>query len=176
MKQQLAVAFIVAVARNGVIGRDGQLPWRLSTDLKLFRRLTMGKPIVMGRKTWESLAKRPLDGRDNIVVTRDATFQAEGAMVAHSVDDALRIARAAADARQADEVMVIGGEEIFRSTLAEADRIYLTEVHAEPAGDTFMPPLDQSQWQERSRERLERGPKDEFDAELVVLERNAQSR
>ncbi len=165
------IAFVVAVARNGVIGRDGQLPWRLSTDLKLFRRLTMGKPIVMGRKTWETLPKRPLDGRDNIVVTRDAAFRAEGAIVAHSVDDALRIARDLADARGVDEVAVIGGAEIYRATLAAAGRIYLTEVDALPEGDTQFPELDPAVWREVSREPLERGPRDEFAAELVILER-----
>lgn len=165
------IAFVVAVARNGVIGRDGQLPWRLSTDLKLFRRLTMGKPIVMGRKTWETLPKRPLDGRDNIVVTRDAAFRAEGAIVAHSVDDALRIARDLADARGVDEVAVIGGAEIYRATLAAAGRIYLTVVDATPEGDTLFPELDPVVWREVSREPLERGPRDEFAAELRILER-----
>lgn len=167
------IAFIVAVARNGVIGRNGNLPWRLSTDLKLFRRLTMGKPIIMGRKTWETLAKRPLDGRDNIVVTRAAEFAAEGAIVAHSLGEALVAARTAASARQVDEVMVIGGAEIYRAALADADRIYLTEVEATPDGDTRFPPLDASQWREVSREALPRGPNDEHGATLVVLDRIA---
>lgn len=167
------IAFIVAVARNGVIGRDGDLPWRLSSDLKLFRRLTMGKPVVMGRKTWETLPKRPLDGRDNIVVTRDERYVADGAVVAHTLDAALAAARAGASARGVDEVMVIGGAEIYRAALARAERIYLTEVEAEPAGDTRFPVLEPSQWRELSRETLPRGPKDEFGATLVVLDRIA---
>lgn len=165
------LSFIVAVAGNGVIGRDGQLPWRQSSDLKLFRRLTMGKPILMGRKTWGTLAKRPLDGRDNIVVTRDRGFMADGAMVAHTLEGGLDLARAAARSRGADEVMVIGGAEIYRALLPVVDRIYLTEIDAEPEGDALFPRLDTTAWREVSREPLQRGPNDQFDAVLVVLDR-----
>lgn len=164
------LSLIVAVAENGVIGKDGRLPWRLSSDLKTFRRLTMGKPLVMGRKTYESLG-RPLDGRDNIVVTRDPAFQAEGVSAVASVDEALTLARVLAATRGADEIMVIGGAEIFRLVLPLADRIYWTEVAASPEGDTVFPPLDGGEWREVSREPLPRGPKDDVDATLTVLER-----
>lgn len=164
------VSFIVAVARNGVVGRDGGLPWRLSSDLKLFRRLTMGKPLIMGRKTWDSLG-RPLDGRDNIVVTRDAGFQAEGALVADSAEAALDIARSCAAQRGADEIMVIGGAAIFAALLDKADRIYWTDVHASPAGDVHFPSVDLSRWREVSSEDLLQGDKDQYAATLRILER-----
>ncbi|MCC0008282.1 MAG: dihydrofolate reductase [Hyphomicrobiaceae bacterium] len=165
------VAFIVAVARNGVIGRDGDLPWRLSSDLKLFRRLTMGKPILMGRKTWAGLKKKPLDGRDNIVLTRDRTFRAEGAIVVHTLDEALGECRKAAARSGADEIMVIGGAEVYRAALSHAERIYWTEVDASPEGDALFPPLDAGAWREIAVEEIERGPKDEHPARLRILER-----
>ena len=169
--QKIRLALIVAVARNGVIGRDGDLPWRLSSDLKLFRRLTLGKPIIMGRRTWESLKKRPLDGRDNIVVTRDTAFRADGAIVVHSVGEALEAARTAARHRGADEIQVIGGAQIYRAALPFADRLYWTEVDAEPAGDTHFPELEPSAWREVSSEEIERGSNDEHGARLRILER-----
>jgi dihydrofolate reductase len=165
-----SIALIVAMAENGIIGRSGQLPWRLPTDLKHFRRLTLGKPLVMGRKTYQSIG-RPLDGRDNIVVTRQADFRVPGAHVVVSLEDALALGRMLAEGRGADEVMVIGGEEIFRATLPEADRIYLTLVHASPPGDTRFTLADPGQWREVSREPMPRGPKDEFAADFIVLER-----
>ena len=167
------VALIVAVARNGVIGRDGDLPWRLSSDLKLFRRLTMGKPIVMGRRTWATLARKPLDGRDNIVVTRDVSFSAPGASVVHSVAEALSAAQRSAAASGAEEIMIIGGAEIYRELLPVADRIYLTEVDASPPGDAVFPRLDARQWREVSREAIEQGAQDQHRAVLRVLERVA---
>lgn len=168
---EATVSLIVAVARNGVIGRGGDLPWRLSSDLKLFRRLTMGKPIIMGRRTWQTLRKKPLDGRDNIVVTRDRSFVAEGAIVTHSIEQALDAARKAAAARAIDEIMVIGGAEIYREALPHAHRLYWTEVDADPAGDTWFPKLERSAWREVSREPIPRGPNDQFAAVLKVLER-----
>lgn len=171
----VTISFIVAVARNGVIGNKGDLPWRLSSDLKLFRRLTMGKPIVMGRKTWDSLRKKPLDGRDNIVVTRDPAFAADGAIVVRTVDDALQAARAAAAARGVDEIMVIGGAEIFRATLPAAARIYLTRVEAEPEGDVYLPPFAPEDWQLAASEPLPRGERDQYEARLDVLERRGNS-
>lgn len=168
---QIPISLIVAVAKNGVIGRDGDLPWRLSTDLKLFRRLTMGKPVVMGRKTWATLQRKPLDGRDNIVVTRDTGFAADGAIVVGSIDAAIETALEAAAARGADEIMVIGGAEIYRATLPVADRIYLTEVAAEPDGDAHFPQLSSAEWRTVSEQSIDRGPKDEYAAVLKVLER-----
>jgi dihydrofolate reductase len=151
------------MARNGVIGKDGRLPWRVAEDLKRFKALTMGHPIVMGRKTWESIG-RPLPGRICVVVTRRRDYAAPGAVVAHSLDEALE--RCAPHA----EVFVIGGAEIYREALPIAQRIYLTEILADYEGDAFFPPLDRSQWRELSRERLAPEPGAPA-AELVVLER-----
>lgn len=164
------IALIVAVARNGIIGKDGTLPWRLSSDLKTFRRLTMGKPLVMGRRTFDSLGK-PLDGRDNIVVTRNSAFHPQGADVFASLDAAMDHARDCAKARNASEIMVIGGAEIFRELLPVADRIYWTEVEADVGGDTIFPAFDRSRWRETAREPIPQGPKDEYAANLVTLDR-----
>jgi len=142
------VTLVVAVGENGVIGKDGALPWRIPEDLKRFKMLTTGKPVIMGRKTWDSLPKKPLPGRHNIVVTRNESFRAEGATIAHSFEDALALA--ARD--NSDAIMVIGGEALFAAALPLAQRIELTEVAAAPAGDAFMPPLDHRQWRETKRE------------------------
>jgi dihydrofolate reductase len=171
----MIISIVVAVADNGVIGRDGRLPWRISADLKTFRRLTMGKPLIMGRKTFQSL-KQPLDGRDNIVVTRNADFHPDGVIVAHSWRTALAQARRCAETRGTDEIMVIGGAGVFADALPFAERMYKTEVRGNPEGDARFPPIDWSEWQERSREALPRGPRDDCTATLVVLERKAFSR
>lgn len=160
----------MAVAKNGVIGRDGQLPWRLSSDLKMFRRLTMGKPLIMGRKTWDSLG-RPLDGRDNIVVTRDSAFSAEGALPVASPAAALQLATECAAARGSDEIMVIGGAGIFTALMDAADRMYWTDVHATVPGDVVFPAVTEADWRETSREALPRGEKDQYAATLRVLDR-----
>lgn len=164
------VALVVAVAENGVIGKDGKLPWHISSDLKFFRAITMNKPIVMGRKTYDSIGK-PLDGRDNIVVTRNAAFQAEGVFVAGDVEQAMELARNKARERGANEISVIGGAQIYAATLPFADIIYLTEVHDEPDGDAFFPEIDKDTWREVSRERREAGEQDSADYSFVVLER-----
>jgi dihydrofolate reductase len=168
------ISLIVAVAENGVIGAKGGLPWRMSSDLKTFRRLTMGKPIVMGRRTFQSIGK-PLDGRDNIVITRDPHFAAEGVTVFNNLGEALILARALARTNGTDEVMIIGGAELYRAALDQADRIYWTAIEARPDGDTVFPALEASQWREVSSEVLPRGPKDEFAATLKVLDRIKQS-
>ena len=160
------IALVVAVARNGVIGRGGGLPWKLSSDLKLFKSITMGKPLIMGRKTWESLPKSPLPGRDNIVVTRNPDYAAEGAVVVNDIDAAVVKARELAKRAGADEIAVIGGGEIFSALLPRADRIYLTEVDIEVAGDTFFPALDPDAWRETETRGFERGAKD--DAAFIV--------
>ncbi len=165
------IALVVAVAANGAIGRGGDLPWRLSSDLRYFRKVTMGKPVIMGRRTFKSLP-RVLDGRLNIVLSRDLGFVADGAVMAHSLEDALDVARASAARTGAPEIMVIGGEDVFRAVLPQAGRIYLTEVHAKPHADTWFPPFDPTEWREISRECQERGPKDEHDFSFVVLERS----
>lgn len=164
------IALVVAVAMNGVIGDAGTLPWRLSSDLKMFRRLTMGKPVIMGRRTFQSLPK-PLDGRLNIVITRDPAFRPAGALVVLGVEAALAAARENAAATGADEIMVIGGADVYSQILPRADRIYWTEVHAMPDGDTRFPAFERTCWIETDREAIPRGPRDDFDAELVTLER-----
>jgi dihydrofolate reductase len=145
---KLPLTLVVAVAENGVIGNKGALPWRIPEDLKRFKALTMGKPCIMGRKTWDSLPKKPLPGRANIVVTRDSTFRADGAEIARSFEDALGIAARGTPA----EIMIIGGAAIFAAALPLAQRVELTEVMAAPEGDAFMPPFDRAAWQEAKRE------------------------
>lgn len=161
---------MVAVAENGVIGRGGSLPWRQPSDLRTFRRLTMGKPVIMGRRTYQSIGK-PLDGRDSIVVTRDASFAAPGVTAVRSLDAALQVARARAHQRAVDEVMIIGGAEIYAASLPIADRIYLSRVHATVAGDTVFPALDPAAWREVAREPIPPDPRDDYAATLLIFER-----
>ena len=164
------ITLVAAVAKNGVIGKDGGLPWRLSSDLKTFRRLTMGKPLIMGRRTFQSLGK-PLDGRDNLVVTRDAAFSAPGAEVFGDLEAALARGQTLAAARGVDEIMIIGGAELYRQIIDRADQLYWTEVDATPDGDTLFPAFDRTRWRETAREAIPRGPKDDHEATLVTLER-----
>ncbi len=161
---------VVAIAKNGVIGRNGALPWRLSSDLKRFKAATMGKPVLMGRKTWESLPKRPLAGRANLVLSGDARFRAEGGWNFTRLDALIAAGRAMAEETGADEACVIGGSQLFEATLALADRIVLTEVDLEPAGDTRFA-FDRTKWREISRERVAAGPNDDADFIVRVLER-----
>lgn len=142
------IALVLAMADNGVIGVDGRIPWRIPEDMRRFKALTLGKPCIMGRKTWQSLPRRPLPGRTNIVVTRDSDFAGDGAVVVRSVDEAL--ARAREENRA--EIMVIGGGEIYRAALCRAGVIHLTEVHEGFAGDTQLMEFDPAAWQETSRE------------------------
>lgn len=142
------ISLIVARAENGVIGAGGGLPWRLPDDLKRFKQLTMGKPCIMGRKTWESLPKKPLPGRTNIVITRNPDFAAEGARVAHSFAKAVALAAK----ENPSEIMVIGGADVFAAALPHATRIHLTEVHAAPEGDVVLPAFGPPDWQETARE------------------------
>lgn len=165
------IALVVAMGDNGAIGKEGDLPWRsLSSDLRHFRRTTLGKPVIMGRRTFASLG-RVLDQRVNIILSRDPHFTVPGAIVANSLADALDAARRAAEEGCVDEIMVIGGEDVFRETLPLAGRIYLTEVHAEPDADVWFPDWDSNDWREVSRERHEAGPKDEHPFSFVLLER-----
>jgi dihydrofolate reductase len=135
-----------------------------------FRKITMGKPVVMGRRTYESLG-RVLDGRANVILTRDRDFHVPGAVMASSLAEGLDAARRAAEEAGVDEIMVIGGEEVFREVLPKARRIYLTEVHASPEADTWFPKLDRRDWREISREDHEPGPKDDYAFSFVILER-----
>lgn len=164
------IALIVAAARNGVIGRDGKLPWRMPGDLKTFRRLTMGRPIIMGRKTFQSIG-RALDGRTNIVVTRDRSFAAEDVLVVASFEAALESAAEATGEQSG--IMVIGGGEIYRVALPHADIVYWTEISAEPDGDTWFSPLDPQAWRETQRSPIEADQRDDYPAELITYERVA---
>jgi len=151
-----ALVHVVAVARNGVIGRDGGLPWHISGDLKYFKRVTMGKPVVMGRKTYDSIG-RPLPGRGNIVATRNPSFRPEGIVKVDSLAEALAAGEAAAQAAGVAEICVIGGGELFAATLDRARRLYVTEIAADPDGDTFFPQIDPAQWREVSRDSVPPG-------------------
>ena len=148
----MRVALIVAVAANGVIGRDNALPWHIPEDLKWFKRTTLGKPVIMGRKTWDSIG-RPLPGRPNIVVTRQPGWSADGAHTTHSLAEALALAERLSP--EAAEAMVIGGSALFAEALPLAGRLYWTEIHADHQGDTVFPPFDRSGWREVSRESHE---------------------
>lgn len=158
------VTLVVAAAEGGVIGRDHAMPWHLPADLAHFKRVTMGKPIVMGRTTFASIG-RALPGRLNVVITRDRTFRAEGVTVAHSFADALR---ACGDA---PEVMVIGGGQIYAAALPHARRIHLTDVHAAIDGDTRFPALDPAEWREVARERRDADARNAHPLSFVTLER-----
>ena len=158
--RRIETILVAALGENGVIGRDNQLPWRLKSDLQYFKRVTMGKPIVMGRKTYQSIGK-PLPGRTNIVVTRDASFSAPGVITASTLERAMAIAREDALARGADAIAVIGGTEIFRQTIANADRLVLTRVHMSPQGERTFPDIDPNVWREIERSEQPQGPGDD---------------
>jgi dihydrofolate reductase len=169
-KPPILITLVVAKADNGVIGRDGKLPWHISADLKFFKRMTLGKPVIMGRKTYESIGK-PLPRRTNIVVTRDGNWRAEGVTVAQDLPSAFALAYEDAHRTGADEIAVIGGAEIYRQTLDKADRIYLTEVHGVFEGDARLS-LDLSAgWRETARERQPAETPDGPDFSFVTLDR-----
>jgi dihydrofolate reductase len=168
----MEIVFVVAVAENGVIGANGAIPWRLKSDMQRFKALTIGKPVVMGRKTFLSL-RRPLPGRTNIVITRDATYRAAGAVVTTSSVDARAIARGDALRRSVAEIAVIGGAEIYRQWIECADRLEVTEVHARPDGDTTFE-IDKAQWEEVARVRHPAGPDDSADFSYVTYRRRPQ--
>jgi dihydrofolate reductase len=165
----MQVVLIVAVAENGVIGRDNAIPWRLKADMQRFRRLTIGKPVIMGRKNFQSLPK-PLVSRTNIVVTRDADFQAGGALVVTSLARAFEVARGDALRRFATEIMVIGGTEIYTQCMPVTDRLEITEVHAAVEGNTRFQP-DLADFEEVARERHAAGEGDTADHSYVTLQR-----
>jgi dihydrofolate reductase len=165
------VALIVARTRNGVIGRNNSMPWHLPEDLRYFKRITMGKPVIMGRNTWESLGK-PLPGRDNIVVTRNTNYHAEGALVVGSVETAVQRAKQLATEKNCEEIMVIGGAQIYRAALPLVQRAYITEIDADINGDAFFPALE-GNWQETARESHAPCEKNTYPYSFTVLERNA---
>ena len=166
----ITLSLIVAVAENGVIGRNNALPWHLPEDLKYFKRVTLGKPIVMGRKTYESIGK-PLPGRTNIVISRNPAYAADGVRVVGSLDEALSLAEDIALIDGVDELMVIGGAAIYAEALPRAERLYLTRVHAEVAGDAHLPELDLAAWRERSREQHAASETNPYDYSFIVYER-----
>ena len=166
----MRIALIWAMARNGVIGRDNKLPWYLPEDLKYFKRVTTGKPVIMGRKTYDSIG-RPLPNRTNIVVTRDASLQLPGVKVVTSLEDALDLARAESVIRDVDEGIVMGGAEIYAQALPLADRLYVTLVHAEVEGDAVFPPIDLDEYQELAREDFKAEGPNPYDYSFVVYER-----
>ncbi|MBX3568963.1 MAG: dihydrofolate reductase [Rhizobiaceae bacterium] len=170
----MRVTIYAAVAGNGVIGRDGGLPWRLSADLKRFKADTMGKPIIMGRKTWEGLG-RALPGRLNIVVTRDAALRADGAEIVRSLDEAIVLARTRGRcmAGPPDEICVIGGGEVYRQAIPVADRLHITHVLAAPDGDTRFPEIDPGIWAVLSREPHPAGEKDSHATVYTVYGRRS---
>ena len=169
----MRLALIVAAAENDVIGRDNKLPWHLPEDLGYFKRVTMGKPIVMGRKTFESIG-RPLPGRSNLVIRRNPDWQAEGVRTLPTVEAALALAREIALIDGAEELMVIGGAEIYAAALPLADRIYLTRVHAEVAGDAHLPEIDWAEWRELARERHSAGESNPYDYSFVIYARKGR--
>ena len=164
------IALVVAMGENRAIGKGGDLPWHLRGDMRFFRKVTMGKPILMGRRTFNSLPG-VLDGRLNIVLTRDSGFTVPEVVVAYSLEDGLAAAREDTARNGTDEIMIIGGEDVFREVLPQTGRIYLTEVHAAPEADTWFPKLDEAEWCEVSREQHEAGPQDDHSFSIVVLER-----
>jgi dihydrofolate reductase len=161
---------VVAVATNGVIGQSGRLPWRLKSDLAHFRSVTMGKPLVMGRKTWRSIGK-PLAGRTNIVVSRDRNFAAPGIVAAPSLEAALDVARADALRRAVADIVIIGGADIYRQTIAAADRLVITWVNLQPPGETTYPTIDHNFWKEVNRTEHPAGPGDDASFTVLVYER-----
>jgi len=171
MSNVILTAGPIARARNGVIGRGGDLPWRLKTDLANFRAVTMGKPVIMGRKTWESLPKRPLVGRTNIVLSKDGSFEPKGAVVCEDFAEAVSIGKEQAEDDGVAEVCVIGGASLFEIALPRAKRIYLTEVDAEVEGDVVLAPFDESRWTEVRSQSYPAGEDDEHPFTIRVLER-----
>jgi dihydrofolate reductase len=162
----MQIVIIAGVAENGVIGRGGTMPWRLKSDIRYFRALTLGKPVVMGRKTYLSLSIKPLPGRTNIVVSRDANFTAPGVLVAPSLDAALAAARGDA-MRRGSDIMVIGGTEIYAQAMPLADRLEITRIHMKPEGDALFPAIDPAVWREAAREPHPAGPDDDAGYDFV---------
>ena len=166
------LTLIAAVADNGVIGRAGGLPWRLKSDMQRFRALTFGHPVLMGRKTYQSIGK-PLPGRTNIVVTREPAFASPGVLVARSLDAALDAARGDALRRGAPAIMVIGGADLYAQAMPRAARLEITRVHASPPGDVHFPAIDEREWRETARRDGAAGPEDEAPFTFVSYERVA---
>lgn len=164
------VTLIAAVGRNGAIGARNAIPWRLSSDMKRFKALTLGRPLIMGRKTFESIGK-PLPGRETLVITRDATYAPNGIAVVHDIDAALRLGESRARALGVGEIVVAGGGEVYAQTIGLAQRLHITEVDLAPDADAHFPSIDRGVWREVARELGQRGPRDEADFVFVDYER-----
>ena len=170
-KSKPKLSLVVAKAKKSVIGKDGDMPWSMPSDLKYFKKVTMGKPVIMGRVTWESLPY-PLPGRDNLILTRNTAYQAEGAEVFTDKDEILKRAYELATLNNVDEVMVIGGGQIYNIFLAECTKVYITRIDAEVDGDTYFPIFKKGQhWDLIDKEPLRKRPKDEFQSERRIYER-----
>lgn len=166
----MKLSMIVATAQNRVIGRDNALPWYLPNDLKYFKQTTLGKPVIMGRKTYESIGK-PLPGRTNIVITRQTDYLPEGVKVVHSVAEARDLAESVCLIDGQEEAMIMGGAEIYTLALSDADRLYLTEVHADVEGDAYFPEYDKTEWQEISREDFSAEGPNPYNYSFVVYDK-----
>jgi len=166
----MKISLVWAMAQNRVIGRNNQLPWYLPEDLKYFKRITLGKPVIMGRKTFDSIGK-PLPGRTNIVVTRNRDWSFEGVRTVDSLEAARELCENLAIVDGTEEAMIIGGAEIYRQAMPLADRLYLTEVHADVEGDATFPEFDRSQWQEIAREDFEASGPNPYNYSFIILEK-----
>jgi len=172
MIPKIRLAMVVAMSENGVIGKDGGLPWHLRSDLKKFKEITTAKPMIMGSNTWDSLPKKPLPGRLNLVLSRDLKFEADGGVICSTLFEALEIAREHAVEEDSEEICVIGGANVFAQLLPKADRLYLTVVHAEIEGDTHFPAIDLTQWTLQSQEDFAKGEGDDYDFSLKIFDRS----
>lgn len=168
----MIISLLVAMSRNRVIGRDNALPWHLPEDLRFFKRVTMGKPVVMGRTTYDSIGK-PLVDRENIVITRNPDFDADGVHIVNSIEEALALSVQLAAPEQDPEIMVIGGGQIFEQTLPIAHRIYLTQINADIDGDVYFPQFSRDQWHEVARENMPATEKNPFTWSFLILERES---
>jgi dihydrofolate reductase len=171
----MRISLIAALSDNRIIGRDNKMPWHLPRDLKYFKHVTMGKPIVMGRKTFDSVGK-PLPGRTNIVVTRQSAWQMHGVHVVHSLGEAMAFAQRLPLIDGNEEVMVIGGAQIYREVLPQAHRLYLTQIHAHFEGDAFFPEIREDEWKEVGREDHQADPTNPYDHSFIVLDRVTEPR
>jgi dihydrofolate reductase len=170
MRLGKTVVLVAAVGENGVIGNQGALPWRLKSDLQHFKRLTLNHPVIMGRKTYQSIGKA-LKDRTNIVLTTDLSLRAPGAVLATSLDAAFAYARDDAARRGVAEIMVIGGGDVFEAVMGEADRLEITRVHAKPSGDSHFPPIDPQRWRQTKADHRNAGAQDESDFTIESYER-----
>ena len=166
----MIISLIAAIDKNGVIGADGDLPWNIPSDLKKFKEITSYKPIIMGRKTWDSIG-RPLPNRDNIVISRNKNLNLEGAILTSSPEEAITIAKQRAKENGANEIMIIGGGYIYNEFITVSDRLYITEVVIEVEGDAFFPKIDSSKFKEVKREEKSKEPEDDAYHSMVIYEK-----